>query len=263
MRPAVFRTSILAALLAAPVAGCAGSAHPPAVPPRAVPPPAATAKPRSTEADVPEGIFHVVRKGQTLWRIARAYGVTVEELTAVNKIEDARRIEIGQALFIPRAAGVLDVPPAPAPLPGETPRHGATPGQAVAGDFEWPVRGGAILSYFDDPRKGHRHAGLDIRGERGQEIVAARAGRVVYSGDKLSGYGKLVILDHGDGLQTLYAHGLELLVRVGDAVEKGQPIARVGRTGNATTEHCHFEIRKDRLPVDPLPYLSTVARALP
>jgi murein DD-endopeptidase MepM/ murein hydrolase activator NlpD len=93
--------------------------------------------------------------------------------------------------------------------------------------------------------------------------VAARAGRVVYSGDKLSGYGKLVILDHGDGLQTLYAHGLELLVRVGDAVEKGQPIARVGRTGNATTEHCHFEIRKDRLPVDPLPYLSTVARALP
>ena len=261
MRAAAFRTSILATLLAAS-AGCAGSARPPVAPPPATAParaPAA-AKTPATGTDVPEGIFHVVRKGQTLWRIARAYGVTVEELIAANKIEDARRIEIGQALFIPRATGVLDVPPAPAPAPGSPSRPDAG---ALAGDFAWPVRGGAILSYFDDPRKGHRHAGLDIRGERGQEIVAARAGRVVYSGDKLSGYGKLVILDHGDGVQTLYAHGLELLVRVGDVVEKGQPIARVGKTGNATTEHCHFEIRRDRLPVDPLPYFSTVARALP
>jgi murein DD-endopeptidase MepM/ murein hydrolase activator NlpD len=146
------------------------------------------------------------------------------------------------------------------------PPIGAKPqrGLVVADDgFGWPVSGGAILSHFDDPRRHHRHRGLDIRGVSGQEIVASRAGRVVYSGNTLKGYGNMIILDHGDGIQTLYAHGEALLVEVGEQVEKGQPIARIGRTGNATTEHCHFEIRKDKLPVDPLPFLTTVAQALP
>jgi murein DD-endopeptidase MepM/ murein hydrolase activator NlpD len=135
---------------------------------------------------------------------------------------------------------------------------------AIAADgFTWPVSGGVILSYFDDPRRNHRHAGVDIRGAPGQEVVAARAGRVVFSGNTLRGYGNMVIVDHGEGMQTLYAHGAALLVDVGDVVASGQPIARVGRTGNATTEHCHFEIRKDKLPVDPLPYLTTVAQARP
>lgn len=274
MRPkAAPGASILAAILAVSLPGCAGAARSPAATSpakpapkveRTAPPPAPApqAEPRA-EADVPEGIFHVVRKGQTLWRIARAYGVTVDELAAANGITDVARLDVDRALFVPRAASVLDVPPAPAPPPDFPHESGNRPQALASGDFEWPVRGGAILSYFDAPRRGHRHAGLDIRGELGQEVVAARAGRVVYSGDKLAGYGKLVILDHGDGMQTLYAHALALLVQVGDFVERGQPIARVGRTGNATTEHCHFEIRKDRLPVDPLPYLSTVARALP
>lgn len=214
--------------------------------------------------DVPEGIFHVVQRGQTLWRIARAYGVTVDELAAANGIRDVTRIESERALFVPRATRPLDVPPAPAPPPDLLPRVARLePVHAAVGAFAWPVSRGQILSYFDDPRRGHRHAGLDIRGEPGQEILAARAGRVVFCGDRLSGYGKMVILDHGEGMQTLYAHDEEILVRLGDEVEPGQPIARVGKTGNATTEHCHFEIRKDTLPVDPLPYLETVARAEP
>jgi murein DD-endopeptidase MepM/ murein hydrolase activator NlpD len=260
------RVSIAAALLAAALPGCAGVARTPVEPakPVTLPAPAPTprvAEPAAPEADVPEGVFHVVTKGQTLWRIARAYGVTVEELEEANGITDVTKLETDRVLFVPRAATLLDVPPFPAPLPGLPRAPGSETLPAAIGGFEWPVRGGAVLSHFGVPRRGHRHAGIDIRGERGQEILAARAGTVVYAGDKLSGYGKLVIVDHGDGMQTLYAHGLEILVREGDEVAKSQPIALVGRTGNATTEHCHFEIRKDRVPVDPLPYLAILATA--
>jgi murein DD-endopeptidase MepM/ murein hydrolase activator NlpD len=117
------------------------------------------------------------------------------------------------------------------------------------------VSGAAILSYFGAPRRGHSHTGIDLGGARGDDVLAARAGRVVYSGAGMRGYGKTVIVDHGDGLVSLYAHNSELLVRTGDRVKQGDPIARVGRTGNATAEHCHFEIRRDDVPVDPLLYL--------
>jgi murein DD-endopeptidase MepM/ murein hydrolase activator NlpD len=129
--------------------------------------------------------------------------------------------------------------------------------------FEWPVAGGHVVSYFGAHRRTHRHAGVDIAGDRGQEIIAARAGVVTFSGRTRTGYGNLVILDHGYGIESLYAHDQAVLVRIGDKVEKGQPIARVGRTGNATTPHCHFEIRKDRVPVDPLLYVSRLAEARP
>lgn len=71
----------------------------------------------------------------------------------------------------------------------------------------------------------------------------------------------MIILDHGDGVQTLYAHAQKVLVRAGDKVTRGEPIALVGRTGNATTVHCHFELRIDNRPIDPVPHLGTVTQA--
>jgi murein DD-endopeptidase MepM/ murein hydrolase activator NlpD len=71
----------------------------------------------------------------------------------------------------------------------------------------------------------------------------------------MRGYGKTVILDHGDGLRSLYAHNAKLLVRVGQSVERGQPVALLGRTGNATADHCHFEIRRGDRRLDPLLFL--------
>lgn len=124
--------------------------------------------------------------------------------------------------------------------------------QALA--LSWPVPGREILSPFGAPRRGHRHTGLDIRGRQGEPVTAAAAGKVVYSG-KMQGYGKTVILDHGGGIETLYAHNDRLLVTVGDVVSPRQRIATVGRTGNATTEHCHFEVRRNGVPSDPLSYL--------
>ncbi len=142
------------------------------------------------------------------------------------------------------------VVPHPAPLAGRTL---ATAGATA---FVWPLSGGRVLSRFGEPRRTHRHQGLDIGGDHGQKVVAAAPGRVIYSDDRMRGYGNTVILDHGHGLRSLYAHNSKLLVRFGDQVAGGEPIAVLGRSGNATGEHCHFEIRRDRIPVDPAPYLS-------
>ncbi|MDX1389393.1 MAG: LysM peptidoglycan-binding domain-containing M23 family metallopeptidase [Acidobacteriota bacterium] len=235
------------------VCGCAGGRRLPETVP-AGESPATSEGPAEATAE-PDEVFHVVEPGQTLWRIARAYGVPLDELARVNGIEDATELEVGRMLVVPGATEKLEIAPYPAPLPG-SPGATATPTVRlpVGASFVWPL-GGEILSYYGDPRRNRRHKGVDIRGKRGQAVVAAGAGRVVYSGDTMRGYGKTVILDHGDGVQSLYAHNHRLLVRVGQFVEQGEQIATVGRTGNATTEHCHFEIRKDRVPVNPLPHL--------
>jgi murein DD-endopeptidase MepM/ murein hydrolase activator NlpD len=96
---------------------------------------------------------------------------------------------------------------------------------------------------------------VDIGGKAGQPILATRGGVVVFTGT-LRGYGNTVILDHGDGLRSLYAHNREVTVGEGDAVGQGAMIARLGRSGNATTDHCHFEVRQGEVPLDPLPLLS-------
>ena len=108
---------------------------------------------------------------------------------------------------------------------------------------------------FGEKRRHHAHAGVDIRGARGQDILAAKDGVVAFSGRTKTGYGTMVVLDHGDGVQTLYAHAQNVIVKSGESVRRGQPIALVGRTGNATTEHCHFEIRLGNRAVDPMSYL--------
>ena len=108
------------------------------------------------------------------------------------------------------------------------------------GEWSWPVPGREILSYFGVKRGAHRHRGIDIRGKKGQQVRAVRAGRVL-SSSRMQGYGKTVVVDHGDGLRSLYAHNSTILVEPGEPVRRGQPIARVGRTGNASTHHCHLD----------------------
>jgi murein DD-endopeptidase MepM/ murein hydrolase activator NlpD len=188
----------------------------------------------------PDGVVHVVERGQTLWRIARTYEVPLDELARANGIADPARLSVGDRLLVPGASALRFVPPSLPP--------------AVAGAWDWPVHGGAVLSGFGAPRGGRRHSGVDIAGRAGQPVLAVRDGRVLRS-EAMGAYGRTVIVDHGDGLSSLYAHNADLLVRPGDLVRRGQPIARVGRTGRASTEHCHLEIRQGDVPVDPLPYL--------
>lgn len=227
----------------------------PSAPPRAPAPVPATPPP----TEPPPVVIHVVTPGQTLWRIARAYGVDPARLAEANGIADPARVEVGTALRIPGARTALEVPPYPMPVPEPPPLDDrAVVGGDAASGLLWPVEGGEVLSTFGARRRSHRHAGIDIRGTRGQEVRAARTGRVAYAG-KQRGYGNVVIVDHGDGMETVYAHADTLLTHEGELVERGQPIARVGRSGNASTDHLHFEVRRDGTPIDPSPHLESIA----
>ncbi len=252
-------------VLLAPAHGCAGSRHtgpiadsgPVEAEARPEPSPDAAA---AVEADVPQGAFHRVEAGQTSWRIARTYGIDLEALTRANRITDPDLLVVGQILFVPGATSTREVLPYPAPLATRPEPEGKKQRrERSVGAFVWPVPAGEVLSPFGAPRRGHRHAGLDIRGVLGQEVLATEGGEVIYSGDTLGDYGKMVILRHGDRLRSVYAHNSKLLVSAGDRVERGQPVALVGRTGNASTAHCHFELRKDDIPVDPIVYLAGLA----
>jgi murein DD-endopeptidase MepM/ murein hydrolase activator NlpD len=129
------------------------------------------------------------------------------------------------------------------------PTGGSTPS---AGGFIWPVQGTLTSPY--GPRWGRIHEGIDIAAPTGTPLVAAAAGRVILSGWS-GGYGYLVVLDHGNGIATAYAHNSSLVAGVGQDVVQGQLIAYVGNTGNSFGSHVHFEVRISGSPVDPLGYL--------
>ncbi len=146
--------------------------------------------------------------------------------------------------------GVTALPAAP-----ESSIAAATPPAAVGNtQFIWPVQGGSganpILQRFD----GVKSKGIDIGGAAGTPILAAAAGRVLYAGSELRGYGNLIIIKHDDHFLTAYGHNRVLLVKNNDAVTKGQKIAEMGDT-QASRVELHFEVRKDSTPVDPMKYL--------
>ena len=118
-----------------------------------------------------------------------------------------------------------------------------------------PPVAGTVSSGFGK-RAGGRHDGIDILAPDGVEVRAASKGRVETSGSGKRGYGNVVILDHGYGITTLYGHLATIRVQSGETVPAGAVIGTVGRSGNATTHHLHFELRVDGEAVDPVPYLS-------
>ncbi len=128
---------------------------------------------------------------------------------------------------------------------------------ASLGRFSWPLPGFSTLTSEFGPRWGRNHNGIDISGSGvyGADIVAADGGEIILAQEDGSGYGKHIIIDHGNGYQTQYAHCSELYVSAGDMVDAGQAIAAVGSTGDSTGPHLHFEIIKDDTQIDPLPYL--------
>jgi murein DD-endopeptidase MepM/ murein hydrolase activator NlpD len=141
-----------------------------------------------------------------------------------------------------------DPDPPPPPPPEDEPKV-----QVAHSRFIWPVKGGVVGSRFG-VRDGTQHDGIDIDAPKGTAIVAADAGEVLYVGNQ-KGYGNLVLVRHSDNLITVYAHNDANNVAAGDHVKQGQELAVVGQTGNATGPHCHFEVRQDRLPRNPLFFL--------
>ena len=207
--------------------GCGGATPPVAVDPATRIDPAAPI--------VPDGIHHTLERGQTLFALSRTYGVPVETLIDVNAIRDPAAIPAGTPIFVPGATRLLPVPAVGAGRP----------------PLAWPLAGAITARFGPRGRRGRQHEGIDIDGEKGDPIRAAAPGIIKKAGTG-RGYGKMVVIDHGGGLSTLYAHASEILVRTGQRVATGDRIARVGRSGNARGTHLHFEVRRGKRPVDPL-----------
>lgn len=211
----------------------------------------------ASTGQLPEaGSYHVIERGQTLWRIARLYHVELSTLIEVNRITDVTNIPVGTRLWIPGlrppAFEPTHTPNLPSdPMDTSHSMENTSTGLAIL----WPVDG-ALLSHFGSPRSHGRHKGIDIGGGAGTPIRAAATGTVSFSGT-MRGYGRVVMIDHPNGWRTVYAHNQKNLVEKGDVVSLGDVIAKVGRSGNATTDHCHFELRLDNRAVDPIPYLGS------
>lgn len=234
-------------------------------------------------------IVHAVRPGDTLYSIAWRYGYDHREIAAWNNIPAPYTIYVGQELLIippyqatPREppvqqaqapvvarspvestavtqAAVIGRPPTPVaskpvttsrtPIPRKVEKTGQHL-QSTNIDWRWPTTG-ALRSTFG-PNTARK--GVDIAGRLGQPVVAAAAGKVVYSGNGLIGYGNLVIIKHDAHYLSAYGHNRTLLVKEGSTVKQGEKIAEMGDSGKEGVV-LHFEIRLDGKPVDPLRYL--------
>ncbi len=229
---------------------------------------------------VPGGRYHRVEAGQTGIAIARAYKVPWSEVVAANDLREPFVLVTGQRVLIPAAspsaaaraaAFTLDIDsiltggePAVAsgraPVrPTRTTRLPATtvpvaPPTAAPGRFAWPLTG-QIVRRFGVGRSGERFDGIEIAVPAGTEVKAAAAGTVAYAGDGIAALGGLVIVKHGDNWTSIYGHAGKLLVRRGEAVTRGQPIALSGATGFADQPELHFELRRGRTPIDPVTQL--------
>lgn len=195
--------------------------------------------------------FHTVELGETLSKIASLYVVPLADVTEKNAEILKAGIRPGLKLFIPfeespewdRAIAhemkkvEYDVPPVMASFPG----------------FIWPVVG-YVSSNFGN-RQGHLHEGIDIVASEGTGVRASRSGHVIYAHNRIGGYGNMVIVRHPDSYSTVYAHLSSMSVRKGQFISKGQVLGRVGQTGHSRGPHLHFEVRNNRVPVNPLLYL--------
>lgn len=187
---------------------------------------------------VSPGALHVVQPGETLFAIARRYGLDHRDLARWNGLGDGSMIRVGQRLRLQPAAGTT----------GTGARQLTPPPQS---GWHWPVPGEVLSRFGQSPRSA---SGVLIGGRLGEPVLAAADGEVVYAGSGLTGYGQLVIVRHTTSWLSAYGHNDQLLVREGARVRAGEPIARMGEAPGRRAA-LHFEIRHEGAPVDPLQYL--------
>jgi lipoprotein NlpD len=189
------------------------------------------------------GIYHTIRRGETLYRISRTYGVSLATLVRVNRITNVRNISAGSRLYIPGAVRVLSIPPPRNRTQARLTRVSRTPQWSSQGkrkysappqsqsakvllppevDFIWPIKG-SVNSPFG--KRGRRmHQGIDIGAPAGTPIRAAEDGIVLFSDRGPGGYGVMVIVRHANGLHSIYAHNEKNLVKKGQRLRQGQAI---------------------------------------
>lgn len=224
---------------------------------------------------IPAARYHIVRSGETGYSISRAYGTDLTTLARLNSLDKPYAVQVGQRLRLPASPTLTNgdktaTQVARAPAAGDRPAQRSAPAgtaatttaapkpvpapAAFASAFSWPLNG-RILSRFGPKQGGLHNDGINIAATQGATVRAAAPGVVAYAGDGLKGFGWLILIKHGDGWVTAYAHNEAVLVQRGDTVRAGEPIARAGATGSVDRPQLHFEIRNGRRAVDPLKHL--------
>lgn len=238
------------------------------------------------ELRVPAGLYHRVGAGETGIGIAAAYGAEWGEIITINALNEPYILRVGQRLRLPNDARAIPRSPVdvgaraaafrldiddimtgsqPALAEAARPTAGtATPRQPVttaiadpayfAGRFEWPLNG-PILARFGPTASGKVSDGINIAAAAGTPIRATAGGVVAYAGDQIGTYGGLILINHGGGWVSAYGHAGRIDVKRGQSVRIGDVIGRAGATGQVQTSQLHFQLRKNRIPVDPMKQL--------
>jgi LysM repeat protein len=189
-----------------------------------------------------KGVWHRIKEGQTLWRIAKTYRISLEEIKKANDIEDVVHIYQGTWIFIPNAAKVLFVQGNILDAKEES--------QTL--DFIWPVEGEVVKSY--GKHKNDFNYGIDLKPVGIQNVVSVQEGVVVLS-DTIRGYGNTIIIEHDNDYCSLYSANIVSLVKEGQTVKSNMVIAKTDTVKNSDKEVVHYELFYKGRPVNPLYYL--------
>lgn len=197
------------------------------------------------------GVVHKVEKGETIYSIAKKYSSEAQGIadfpfnTFIN--DETFAVAVGQEIIVPDGVKPAETPWSPGTaIVRKTPDAGAV---SAVGAFAWPTSG--TIS------QGFRwyHPGTDIANKAAPVVLAADSGTVVQVGWNAGGYGNRIVIDHGNGYKTNYAHLQKIYVTVGQTVNRGDQIGQMGSTGRSTGIHLHFEIYKNGTRLDPLGFL--------
>jgi murein DD-endopeptidase MepM/ murein hydrolase activator NlpD len=205
---------------------------------------------------IPRRRVHTVKDGETGFSIALDYGVPWPAIAAASGMKVDDPVKLGQKLTIP----TLSAKPAAA-----TPSPNATPSAAPLVDtpapkFAWPLTGKVRRPFLSASAKGGPHEGIDLLSPEGTAVRASAGGKVIFAGPGPEEYGLTVILFHGGRWTTTYSYLSKVTVKEGDTVKPGERIGLVGETGLATEPQLHFEVRKNKLALDPAKFLPKPAQ---
>ena len=205
---------------------------------------------------IPRRRSHTVKAGETGFDIAMDYGVPWDEIAAANGLKRAAKVKPGQQLAIPTlVSGAAAVPVADAsPSISTDPPTGLPDTMAPA--FAWPVQGKVRRGFTAPSGSNQGHDGIDVLADESTAVRAAAKGEVIFAGPGPQEYGLTVIVYHSGRWTTTYSYLGKITVKVGDKVRAGERIGLVGQTGLASEPQLHFEIRRNKLALDPARYLA-------
>jgi murein DD-endopeptidase MepM/ murein hydrolase activator NlpD len=210
---------------------------------------------------IPRRRSHTVKDGETGFSIALDYGVPWSSIAAANGLRVGDPVKAGQKLAIPTISSKAVVAAAPAPSPSPSPSASAAAmADTPAPKFAWPLSGKLRRPFILTGAKDGPHEGIDLLSPEGTAVRASAAGKVIFAGQGPEDYGLTVIVFHGGRWTTTYSFLSKVTVEEGDEVKAGERVGLVGETGMATEPQLHFEVRKNRVALDPVKFLPKVKK---